>query len=326
MTRAVVAHALGAPSSFAVETIDVGAPVAGAVTVEIHAAGVSFVDVLIAAGEYQLKPPVPFTPGSEFSGIVTAVGEGVDRLRIGDRVLGSALGSAFGEAAVVSANGVLPIPDTMDFHEAAVFRVSYATAYHALVQRGRLQAGETVLVLGAGGAVGYAAVQVAKALGARVIGSASSEAKRALATAGGADAVVESASPTWRDEVKAANDGRGVDVVIDPVGGDATERAFRALAWDGRHLVIGFAAGAIAKLPANLTLLKGAALIGVDIRQFGIFQPDVASANLMALFELYRQGLLHPPIARRFRLDDFAAAMDAARSGSSAGRIILTMR
>ncbi|QKS00312.1 NADPH:quinone oxidoreductase family protein [Sphingomonas sp. CL5.1] len=326
MSRAVVIHAFGAPSTFYLEKREVFPPGPGKLTIQTHAAGVSFVDVLVAAGEYQLKPPLPFIPGSEFAGIVTAVGEGVDPARIGQRVLASAFGAAFAEDSVVPARLALPIPAGMSFAEAAVFRVSYATAYYALVQRGGLKAGETLLVLGAGGAVGYAAIEVAKALGAIVIGSASSEAKRALAIAAGADAVVDARSETWRDDVKAANGGRAIDVVIDPVGGDATERAFRSLAWNGRLLVIGFAGGSIAKLPANLALLKGASLIGVDLRQFGEYEPETAIANVAALFELYEAGRLHPPIARTYALDDFAPAMVEVRAGETAGRIVLTMR
>ncbi|MDB5715711.1 MAG: NADPH:quinone oxidoreductase family protein [Sphingomonadales bacterium] len=326
MSRAVVIDAFGDPSSFTLKDQEVAPPGPGKLTIAIHAAGVSFVDVLVAAGEYQLKPPLPFIPGSEFSGIVTAVGEGVDPARIGERVLTSAFGAAFAEEAVVPANLALPIPPSMSFVEAAVFRVSYATAYYALVQRGRLAAGETVLVLGAGGAVGYAAVQVARALGANVIGSASSDTKRALAMQGGAAATVDSRSETWRDDVKVANGGRTVDVVIDPIGGPTTELAFRSLAWNGRLLVIGFASGTIAKVPANLALLKGASMIGVDVRQFGEYEPDAATANLNALFDLYEAGHLHPPIARTFPLEDFATAMVEARAGETAGRIVLTIR
>lgn len=324
--RAVVVREFGDPETFSLEEHDPGAPGPGKVRVAIHAAGVSFVDVLVAQGLYQLKPPLPFVPGSEFSGVIEAVGEGVDPARIGERVLGSAFGAAIGEAAVVPDKLTLAIPDGMSFAEAAVFRVSYATAYYALVQRGALKAGETLLVLGAGGAVGYAAIEVGKALGARVIGSASTDAKRALAIRGGADAAVDARSESWRDDVKAANDGKPVDVVVDPVGDAATEPAFRSLAWNGRHLVIGFAGGSIAKLPVNLALLKGAALVGVDIRQFGVFEPEASAANVQALFDLYRAGKLHPPIAQAFPLDDYVAAMRAARSGESAGRIVLTMR
>ncbi|WEK42393.1 MAG: NADPH:quinone oxidoreductase family protein [Candidatus Sphingomonas colombiensis] len=326
MSRAVVIHAFGAPSTFRLEEREVPSPGPGKLTIKTHAAGVSFVDVLVSAGEYQLKPPLPFIPGSEFAGIVTAVGDGVDPARIGQRVLASAFGGAFAEESIVPAKLALPIPADMSFAEASVFRVSFATAYYALIQRGRLKAGETVLVLGAGGAVGYAAIEVAKALGATVIGSASSNAKRALAIAAGADAIVDSRSNTWRDDVKAANGGRAIDVVIDPIGGEATERAFRSLAWNGRLLVIGFAGGSIARLPVNLALLKGAALVGVDLRQFGDNEPEAAAANVAVLFELYEAGRLHPPIAKTYALDDFAAAMVDASTGETAGRIVLTMR
>ena len=205
-----------------------------------------------------------------------------------------------------------------------MFPVSYATAWHALVDRGRLHAGETLLVLGAGGATGYAAVQIGKYLGARVIGSASSESKRALAAAGGADAVIDARGGDWRDQVKAANGGQGVDVVFDPVGGEATDPAFRSLAWNGRHLVIGFPAG-IASLRTNLPLLKGASLIGVDIRQFGIFEPEKSAANRDTVFGLAAEGKLRPAIARSYALADIQAAMADAAAGKSAGRIVLTM-
>jgi NADPH2:quinone reductase len=214
----------------------------------------------------------------------------------------------------------------MSFEEGSVFRVSYGTSYYALVQRGRLRAGETVLVLGAGGAVGYAAIQIAKALGAHVIGSASTEEKRALALQGGADATVDSRSPTWREDVKAANGGRAVDIVVDPVGGDAMEPAFRSLAWNGRLLVIGFASGTIARLPANLALLKGASLVGVDIRQFGEKFPEVYTANMAALFDLYARGHFHLPVSRVYPLSAYVEALREAFTGDVAGRIVLQMQ
>jgi len=325
VSRAVVVHQFGHPSTFALETRELAPPGPDQIAIRIHAAGISFVDVLVAAGEYQLKPPLPFIPGSEFAGVVTAVGDGVDPARIGERVLGSAFGAAIAEDAIIPAKLALPIPAGMGFAQAAVFCVSYATVYHALVQRGSLKPGETVLVLGAGGAVGYAAIEVAKTLGATVIGSASTEAKRALAMQAGADAAVDARSITWRDDVKAANGGKPVDVVIDTVGGAATELAFRSLAWTGRLLVIGFAGGSIAKLPVNLALLKGASLVGVDLRQFGEYEPDLAAANVAALFDLYAAGQLHPPIAKTYSLDQFVAAMVEARAGETAGRVVLTM-
>jgi NADPH2:quinone reductase len=320
--RAVVARAFGPPESFAIEALPTPEPGPGQVRVAIRAAGVSFVDALVASGGYQLKPALPFTPGSECAGEVEAVGDGVTTLMVGDRVAASAFGGALAEQAVVSARACLPIPEEMSFEEASVFRVSYATAYHGLVDRGRLQPGETVLVLGAGGAVGVAAVEVAKALGARVIASASSDAKRDLARQRGADDVVDSRAGDWRDRIKALTDGRGVDIVVDPVGGPASEPAFRALAWEGRHLVIGFVAG-IPKLAANLPLLKSAQIVGVDIRQFGERSPDRAAENMARLFELYRAGLLKPSIGLALPLDRFAEALRAAAEGSAPGRIVI---
>lgn len=318
-------RAFGAPESFSLEPHDPGSPGPGKVRIAIRAAGISFVDVLVAEGNYQLKPDLPFVPGSEFAGIIEAVGEGVDPARVGERVMGSAFGAAMGEACVIPDKLALRIPDGMDFITASIFRVSYATVYHALVQRAALKAGESLLVLGAGGAVGYAAVEIGKALGAHVIGSASTGDKRALALRGGADAVVDARSVAWREDVKAANGGKPVDVVLDPVGGEATEPAFRSLAWNGRLLVIGFAGGGIPKIATNLALLKGASLIGVDVRQFGQYEPEAASSNIDALMALFEAGKLHPPVARSYPLDEFAAAMKEAKSGQSAGRIVLTM-
>lgn len=323
--RAVMAHSFGTPRDFVLEPHDPGPPGPQHVRIAVRAAGISFVDVLVAAGRYQLRPPLPFIPGSEFSGVVEAVGPEVDPGLLGRRVCAAGFGMAFCEAAVVPVGLVSPIPDDMSFADAATFRVSYATAYYALAQRGFLQPGETLLVLGAGGAVGYAAIQIGKALGATVIASASTPEKRTLAQAGGADHVIDARAADWRAELRAAQGKRGIDVVIDPVGGGATELAFRSLAWGGRLLVIGFAGGEIAKLPVNLALLKGAALIGVDIRQMGQIEPERASANLQALFTLYRDGHLRPAIAKTYRLDDFADAMEAAYSGLLAGRVVLLM-
>ncbi|MDO9363457.1 MAG: NADPH:quinone oxidoreductase family protein [Sphingopyxis sp.] len=324
LPRAVRSDELGPPENYALVDHDPGPPSPTQVSISIRAAGISFVDVLTANGGYQVKPPVPFIPGSECAGVVTAVGADVTGLAVGDKVVGSGWGGMFAEAVNLPARTVRKMPEALSFAEAAVFPVSYATAWHALADRGSLKAGETLLVLGAGGATGYAAVQVGKHLGAHVIGSASSEAKRALAVAGGADAVIDARGADWRDQVKAANGGKGVDVVFDPVGGDATDPAFRSLAWNGRHLVIGFPGG-IAALRTNLPLLKGASLIGVDIRQFGIFEPEKSEANRDTLFALAAKGVLRPAIAQTYKLEDFRAAMEDAAAGTSAGRIVLTM-
>ena len=324
LPRAVRADELGPPENYRLVDHDPGQPSPTQVSISIRAAGISFVDVLTAGGGYQVKPPVPFIPGSECAGFVTAVGAEVSGLAIGDRVVASGWGGMFADATNLPARTVRKMPEALSFAEAAVFPVSYATAWHALVDRGSLKAGETLLVLGAGGATGYAAVQIGRHLGARVIGSASSEEKRALATAGGADAVIEARGDDWREQVKAANGGKGVDVVFDPVGGEATDPAFRSLAWNGRHLVIGFPGG-IAALKTNLPLLKGASLIGVDIRQFGIFEPEKSESNRDRVFALAGEGTLRPAVARAYPLEEFRAAMTDAAEGKSAGRIVLVM-
>jgi NADPH2:quinone reductase len=324
LPRAVIARELGPVANYTLVPNDPGPAGPDQIRLAVRAAGISYVDVLVSRGDYQIKPPTPFIPGSEFAGIVESVGEGVTHLAPGDRVMASAFGIAFSEAAVLPAKLARKIPDQMSFTEAACFRVSYATAYHALVQQGRLAKNEKVLVLGAGGAVGVATIQVAKALGAFVIGSASTPEKRTLALAAGADTVVEARAENWREQVAQACVGGKTDIVVDPVGGEATELAFRTLAWDGRHLVIGFVAG-IARLPTNLALLKGAHLIGVDVRQFGEKFPEVAETNMQDLFALYEQGKLKPHITSRYPIERFAEAMNEAFSGKTAGRVVLEM-
>jgi NADPH2:quinone reductase len=324
LPRAVRADELGPPENYRLVEHDPGPPSPTQVRISIRAAGISFVDVLTAGGGYQVKPPVPFIPGSECAGVIEAVGTDVSELKVGDKVVASGWGGMFAEAVNLPARVVRKMPEALSFEEAAVFPVSFATAWHALVDRAGLKAGETLLVLGAGGATGYAAVQIGKYLGARVIGSASDAAKRALATAGGADAVVDARGADWREAVKTANGGKGVDVVFDPVGGEATDPAFRSLGWNGRHLVIGFPGGMTA-LKTNLPLLKGASLIGVDVRQFGIFEPEKSEANRGTVFALAGEGKLRPAVARTYKLDDFRAAMADAAAGKSAGRIVLVM-
>lgn len=324
MPLAVMTDELGPPENYSLRDHDPGTPGPGQVRLRILAAGISFVDVLTAAGNYQVKPPVPFIPGSECAGVVEAVGDGVTSLAPGDDVVASGWGGMFAQSTVLPETMLQPKPMGLDFAESAVFPVSYATAWHALVDRGQLRAGETLLVIGAGGATGYAAVQVGKHLGARVIALASSEDKRALALAGGADAAIDGRADDWRDQLKAANGGRGVDVIFDPVGGAMTEAAFRSLGWNGRHLVIGFPAGMTA-LRTNLALIKGASLIGVDIRQFGLFEAEKSATNRQTIFALAGEGGLRPAIAHRYPLTEWKAAMEAAASGESAGRIVLVM-
>lgn len=324
MPRAIVAHQFGPPASLSLEERDPGAPGPGQVRVAIKAAGISYVDVLTARGEYQFKPPLPFVPGSEYAGVIEALGEGVSKFAIGDRVFGSGLGGIFAEAGLFNANNVIRIPDALDFAQAAVFPVNYQTAWHALVDRARVTPGESLLVLGAAGGTGYAAVEVGKYLGLHVIASASSAEKRAAALAGGADAVVETGAADWREQVKAANGGKDIDVVFDPVGGDATDLAFRTLAYGGRHLVIGFTAGLTA-LKTNLPLLKCASLIGVQMRGHALARPEEAAKNRDTVMRLAGEGHFHPAIAARYGLEDYVRAMDEAFSGRAAGRVVLVM-
>ena len=323
-SHAVMIQDFGAPESFPLVEQTLSAPGPGKLLLRILAAGVSFVDALVAAGKYQLKPPRPFIRGSECAGVILAVGEGVS-LRPGQRVLAAGFGFAFAEAAIIPEKLAIPIPDEMGFVTASVFRVSYATAYYALVQRAALQPGETLLVLGAAGAVGQAAIELGKIFGARVIASASTPEKREAALRAGADAAIDARAANWRTLVKDASGGKGVNVVLDTIGGASTEPAFRSLAWGGRHLIIGFASGEIPKLPVNLALLKGAALLGVDVRQFDLYQPAKAAQNIAALFRLYQEKKLHPAVAVKLPLARFAEALNLASAGETAGRIVLEM-
>jgi NADPH2:quinone reductase len=324
MPRAVIADEFGPPESYELRERDPGPPGKGEVRVAIKFAGISYVDVLTAMGKYQFKPPLPYIPGSEASGIVEALGEGVEGLAVGDRVMVGGMGGQFAEANNFSVNNVTPVPDGMSLETASVFSVNYGTAHHALVDRGRAKPGETLLVLGAAGGTGFAAVQVGKHLGLRVIASASSDAKRAAALAGGADAVVETGAEDWRDQIKAANNGKPVDLIFDPVGGDLTELAFRNLGYDGRHLVIGFTAG-ISKLPTNLPLLKCASLVGVQMLGQSINRPEEAEANRRATLAIGATGALQPAIAARYPITEYVAAMEEAFSGKAAGRVLLAM-
>ena len=323
MPRAIISNEFGPPEAYKIEDYDPPEPGKGEIQVAVKAIGISYVDVLTAEGKYQVTPPLPFIPGSECAGIVEKVGEGVTHLKVGDPVMGSSFGGVFVTAGTFRASSFNKVPDSLTMEQAAVFPPSYLTACHALIDRGRLQSGETLLVLGAAGATGIAATQIGKALGARVIASASTEEKRALCLANGADAVVNTRSETWRDEVKAAGEGKAVDVVFDPVGGDMTDPAFRSLGYDGRYLVIGFTGG-ISTLKTNLPLVKTASLIGVQVRTFGMNEPEKMAATHAKVMELAGQGLLKPAIGKVYAFEDYVAAMNDAFGGKTAGRIVMT--
>ena len=297
-------------------------PGPGEVRVRVGACGVGYVDALVALGRYQVKPPLPHVPGQEAAGTVDALGPGVTGLSVGDRVLGAVRGG-FAQCALARAEDLARMPDAMSFAQGAGFRINYLTALHGLRDRAALAAGETLLVLGAAGGVGAATIQVGKRLGARVVACASSDEKRAFAASLGADAVLDTAPDGWRDRLKAACGGTGPDVIMDPVCGPLFEAAFRSLSWRGRHLVVGFVGGPIPKLPANLSLLKGAGLIGVDVRQFLLYERALADAHLTQLLDWVAQGRLAPPVGRRFALADFAPALEFALAGKGLGKTIV---
>jgi NADPH2:quinone reductase len=324
MPLAVIADQFGPPESYQLREFDPGPPGTGEIRVAIKVAGISYVDVLTAMGKYQFHPPLPFIPGSEYAGVVEALGAGVTGFAIGDRVNGSGMGGIFAQVNNFQAANVNKVAEEMDLEIAAIFPVNYLTAWHALVDRGRARKGEALLVLGAAGGTGFAAIQVGKYLGLRVIASASSADKRAAALAGGADVAVATGADDWRDQVKAANGGKPIDIVFDGVGGDATELAFRTLGYDGRHLVVGFPAG-MASLKTNLALIKRASLVGVDVRGAGIERPETLARSREAVQEMVRAGAVKPAIARRYALADYAEAMNAAYGGKEAGRIVLLM-
>jgi NADPH2:quinone reductase len=322
MPRAIIADAFGPPEAYAIREHDAPPPGPGQIRVAVKAIGISYVDVLTAAGKYQVTPPLPFIPGSECAGVVESVGEGVTHLAVGDRVMGSSFGGVFTELGTFRASSFNRIPAPLTLEQGAVFPPSYLTSTHALIDRGRLQPGETLLILGAAGATGIAAIQVGKALGARVIASASTEEKRALCLESGAAAAVDTRSPTWRDAVKAANGGKPVDVVFDPVGGDMTDPAFRSLGYDGRYLVIGFTGG-ISTLKTNLPLVKTASLIGVQVRTFGENEPQKMAVTQAAMLKLAEEGRLQPMIGKVYAFDDYREAMNAAFKGEGAGRVVM---
>lgn len=302
-------------------------PGAGQVLVEVAAASLNFPDLLIVQNKYQFKPPTPFVPGSEYAGTVRAIGPGVTRLQPGRAIACLSGTGGFATHTLASADHCIPLPETFDLIDAAAFIMTYATSYHALIDRAALQPGETVLVLGAAGGVGSAAVQIAKHAGATVIAAASSEDKCALAQRIGADATlnysVRPAAGSFREELKRLTNGRGPDVIVDPVGGDLAEPAFRSIGWRGRYLVIGFAAGPIPSLPMNLPLLKGASLVGVFWGEFARREPQANAAMLQTLTHWYLQGHVKPVIDRVLPMDQLPQAYALMASRQVMGKLVL---
>ncbi|MFZ3082604.1 NADPH:quinone oxidoreductase family protein [Rhodoferax ferrireducens] len=298
-------------------------PKAGEVLIEIKAASLNFPDLLIVQNKYQMKPPLPFVPGSEYAGVVQAVGDGVSHLKVGQHVACLSGTGGFGTHTVAPAALCLPLPDGFPFVDAAAFIMIYATSYHALVDRAQLKAGETVLVLGAAGGVGTAAIQIAKACGARVIAAASNDEKCALCQSIGADATINYTRENLREAVKTLTAGKGPDVIYDPVGGDFAEPAFRSIAWRGRYLVVGFAAGPIPALPFNLALLKGASIVGVFWGEFAKREPQANAAMMKELAQWYGQGKIKPVIDSTLPMAELKAAFAHMGSRGVKGKLVL---
>ncbi len=296
---------------------------AGEVVVAVKAASVNFPDVLIIENKYQFKPALPFSPGSELAGVITEVGPLVTHLATGDRVMAFTIHGAFAEQVKVEATRVMRIPDAMPFETAAALLLTYGTMDHALRDRGQVIAGETVLVLGASGGIGIASIEIAKALGARVIACAASDDKLAICRAHGADDVINYEAADLREQIKAMTAGRGVDVVVDPVGGRYSEPALRSLAWRGRHLVVGFAAGEIPKVPLNLTLLKGCSIVGVFWGDFLRREPDAFRQSVAQLGAWYAAGKLRPHISATFPLSRAGEAIKLMAARQAVGKIVV---
>ena len=333
--KAIVIREWTDPQQFPLEEVPKPVPAPNEVLFKVHTAGIMFGDTLVATGKYQVRPAFPFTPGSECSGVVEAVGNEVKDYKPGDRVgalgfIGKAredrriIGSCR-EYVVCPERNLVKVPDGVDLEQAALFRGNMETSYFCL-QEGRLKPDETLLVLGAGGGTGQAAVALGKIMGARVIASASSKEKRDIALAAGADIAIDSSAADWRDQVSAIVGEKGVDVIYDPVGGPQSERAFRTLGYGGRFLVVGFAAGEIPKLPLNLPLMKASSVIGTNLLRGWEAEPERIAANARYLMKLFAEGKLTvPPITRRYPLTQAAEALRVVASGTLPGRIVVSM-
>jgi NADPH2:quinone reductase len=323
--KALVCKEFGPAENLVIEELPDPQPEAGDVLVNVKAAGINFPDILSIAGKYQIKTPPPFIPGNEAAGVVESVGADVTRFKPGDRVIFTPTGGAFAERCLVSQNFCLPLPDGMSFEQGAGFTITYATSYHAFKQCTSLKEGETLLVLGAAGGVGITAVEIGKALGAKVIAAASSEEKLQFAREAGADETINYSEVSLRDAVKELTGGNGVDVVYDPVGGELAQQALRSLAWHGRYLVIGFACGDIPDFPANIALLKEANIIGVWWGTWAARNPGDSVQNMMELATMVAKGQLKPRVTESYPLGSYVDAFASLTERRARGKVILTM-
>ncbi len=321
--KAVLCKAFGPPESLAIEEVDPLKPGKGQVVISVKACGVNFPDTLIIQGKYQSKPPFPFIPGSEVAGIVKELGEGVDTINVGTRVMAFIGMGGFAEEAIADASHIIPMPHTLDFATASAFLLTYGTSHHALKDRAQLHPGETLLVLGAAGGVGLATVEIGKVMGARVIAAASSDEKLEVCKLHGADEVINYSTEDLRDRIKQLTGGKGVDVAFDPLGGDYSEPVLRSMAWGGRFLVIGFASGDIPRIPLNLPLLKVYSIVGVFWGAFMERDPKHGRENIQELITWMNEGKLKPHVSATYSLEQVADALNNLMERKVTGKAVL---
>lgn len=322
--RALICTAFDQPETLTVQSVPDPTPGPGEVVLRVEAAGVNYPDALMVMGQYQVRPPLPFTPGAEAAGVILAVGEGVTHLRVGQRAAAFTGTGAFAEQLLAPVTSVMPLPDAVPSDVAAGLPLAFGTSMHALVDRAQLKEGETLLVLGAAGGVGLAAVMIGKALGARVVAAASSEEKLQLCREHGADETLNYSTEDLRERLKSLTNGKGPDVIYDPVGGDLAEPAFRSIGWGGRYLVVGFAGGGIPKLPLNLPLLKGASLVGVFWGEFARRDPRANARNLARLLGWVADGTIRPLVSERYPLERTPEALRALLERRVTGKVVVT--
>ena len=332
--KAVLCKEHGLPEKLVIEDIDPPKAGPGEILVDVHAASVNFPDYLIIQNKYQFKPDLPFSPGSEVAGVVAAIGDGVTHYKAGDKIIGLCGHNGFREQTTISAMACMPMPAAMDYKTGAAIMMTYGTSYYALKQRANLQSGETILIMGASGGVGLAAVDLAKSMGAKVIAAASTEDKLTICRDYGADETIlyptgemdNEQAKAFSNQIKTLSDGKGVDVIYDPVGDVYAEPALRAMAWNGRYLVIGFAAGEIPRVPLNLTLLKGCAVVGVFWGQFTKLEPEASAQNMRELMEMEADGRIKPHISKVFTFEQTPEAIDFIGARKATGKVVVEVR
>lgn len=324
--KALLCKSYGPPENLVLEEVADLEPLPTEVIVDVYAASLNFPDTLQIQGKYQFQPPMPFSPGSEVGGIISAVGNAVEGFKVGDRVMATPSIGGMAEQVKVQQGGLRKIPDSMDFKTAAGFAMVYTTSYHALKQRANLQPGETLLVLGASGGVGMAAVELGKLMGARVIAAASSDEKLAFVNQAGPDELLNYGDGELKEKVKALTGDKGADVIYDPVGGDLFDQSTRCIAWNGRLLVVGFTSGRIPSYPANLALLKGSSMMGVFLGRFRKEEPEAYEQNFQELFDMYTNGKIKPIVTKSFAFDDYVAAFNVFRDRKVMGKVTFEIR